>query len=405
MTLLDALRPSAPAGTSRGGWLRSGWLAGAVTALLSLVPVLLLSALAGASAAPRGGDLEAAFGVGAAGWLLAHGARLALGGGVLALTPLLLLLVLVLLAARGARRALEGVEDDGPLWRGIVETGRARALGEFVGAYAAVGVAATLLTLLGPTRPTWLSLLPALLGVPLTGAVVALGRFVAEEDEASLWAGLGVPLVVRRAVPAALRGAGLAVAVGSGLVVLAVLLHLDRVGHVGAELAPGLLGGLLLWGGQLAALPNLGLWALSFLAGPGYALSDGASVSWSGAEGGLLPLVPVLAASPQPGALPVVTAGLVLVPVALGVLTGRRALADVPRLASTRTKVQVAGTAALLASAGLALVDAVGGGSLGGFRLASLGAPALSLALALALELTLGALAAVAGDVWRLHRR
>ena len=56
---------------------------------------------------------------------------------------------------------------------------------------------------------------------------------------------------------------------GVGAVVVAALLvlHADRVAHLQGELRPGVLGGVVLAAGQLAALHNLGLWAVSFLSG------------------------------------------------------------------------------------------------------------------------------------------
>ncbi|NYG35725.1 hypothetical protein [Janibacter alkaliphilus] len=58
----------------------------------------------------------------------------------------------------------------------------------------------------------------------------------------------------------------------------------------------------------------------------------------------------------------------------------------------------------LVAAVALALLDAVGGGSLGGARLSDIGAPAGALALALAVEMGVGALLVVARDWWVLRR-
>ena len=77
---------------------------------------------------------------------------------------------------------------------------------------------------------------------------------------------------------------------------------------------------------------------MSFLAGPGFRVVEGGAVTWSGADGGLLPMVPVLAALPQPGAFPWFVALSVLVVVAVGAFVARRALAEVARLSRLRTK-------------------------------------------------------------------
>ncbi len=404
MTLLDALRPSS-AGPESPSPARAPWLVGAAVAAAGLLGSLVLALLGWATATPRGTGVGSAVGFGADLWLFVQGARLDTGSGQLALAPLALTAVLLWAARRGALSVLRSVEDDGPLWRGILEVARARALGLFLAGHAAVGVLAFALTFLVPVRPTWTSTGPALLGIPVLGAVLALSRHVDEADDASWWAGLGVPLWLRRAVPAGLRGAGLAIAAGTALVVIGLLVHVGRVAHVSSEVGAGGLGVVLLWLGQAAVLPDLGIWGLSLLAGPGYTLAEGSTVTLGGASGSVLPLIPVYAASPQPGGFPGLSVLVVLIPVALGTRIGLWSLTALPRLARTRTKLGVAAGAGLVSAATVGALDAVAGGSLGGFRLSDIGAPAHWLAVALAVELVLGALLAVLWDTWRLHTR
>ena len=76
----------------------------------------------------------------------------------------------------------------------------------------------------------------------------------------------------------------------------------------------------------------------------------------------------------------------------------------VARLSRLRTKLAVATAGCAVAALGAGLLDAVGGGSAGQFRLASVGAPALGLALCLFGWLLLGAVLAVLRDAWRLRR-
>ena len=143
---------------------------------------------------------------------------------------------------------------------------------------------------------------------------------------------------------------------------------------------------------------------MSFLAGPGFRVVDGGAVTWSGSDGGLLPMVPVLAALPQPGAFPWFTALSVLAVVVVGAVVARRALREVARLSRVRTKLAVTAAACLTAALAIGLLDVVAGGSVGQFRLSSVGAPAGSLVLALFLELFAGALVVVLRDAWRLRR-
>ena len=141
---------------------------------------------------------------------------------------------------------------------------------------------------------------------------------------------------------------------------------------------------LTTWLVQGASLPNLALWALSFLAGPGVSVVDGASLTWSGSSSGLLPLVPVFAALPQPGAFPWFMVLVVIVPILCGGFIGRCALAGVARLSALRTKLLVAGSAAVGTAMLIGALDLVGGATLGAYRLSDVGAPAGWLTLALA---------------------
>ena len=153
----------------------------------------------------------------------------------------------------------------------------------------------------------------------------------------------------------------------TGLVVVIGLVALswDQVTTISAAVAAGGVGGIVLALAQVAALPNLALWVVSFLAGPGFRVVEGGPVTWSGSEGGLLPMVPVLAALPQPGDFPWFTALSVLVVVAVGAFVARRALAEVARLSRLRTKLAVALSACTVTALALAALDLVAGGSVG----------------------------------------
>ena len=143
--------------------------------------------------------------------------------------------------------------------------------------------------------------------------------------------------------------------------------------------------------GQLMVLPNVALWAASWMAGPGFGLGEGTAITWTHSNPGLLPLVPGLGAVPAPGPFP---AGLwlsALVPVAAGALAGWLALGVVTRLSSLRAKAETAGWACLVAALVLTLATAAAGGSLGAARLSGLGAPPLAFGAAVLGELLSGA--------------
>lgn len=364
------------------------WAAGsgALTAVVGLALPLIMTLL-GVLAVPRAsagfGD---ALGAGALMWLVLGGARLHIGEGALALTPLFGLLLLLLLARAGARR-------------GLPEEPEGRLQAAWLGGYAAVGVLAALLGLLTSASPAVLSLVLPLLAVPALGLVWAHGL---PERLAEVWG--RAPVAVHRGLLPGVKGAIVTIAAGTLLVLVATVVHLGRVMHVQSELGAGFFGGLLLVVLQLGLLPNLGIWATSFAAGPGFATTDGAMTTWSTAESGVLPMIPMLAAQPQPGQLPWVTYGLLLLPIAVGVWLGRESLAWVPRLAPTRAKLAVVAVAVLVAALGVAVLDGIAGGSLGADRLSDIGAPALRLGAVLVLELGVGALAVLLREWWVLRR-
>jgi hypothetical protein len=347
-----------------------------------------------------------AAGTGAALWLLVSGAHLDTGGVALSVVPLLGTAALVGVAWLGAREAMVDVSTDGEHWWGTLPRPLAAALGAWWAGYAvAVGVAVGL-TAAGPFRATPLSLVLPVVVVPLLALVLAL-RPVAADDPDVLGRRLGlarVPDSVRRAVRPGLTGA--AVLFGAGLVVVlaAVALSWDQVSTISTAVAAGGLGAVVLALAQVIALPNLALWAVSFMAGPGFRVVEGGSVSWSGSRGGLLPMVPMLAALPQPGGFPWFTPLSVLVVVAVGAFVARRALRAVARLSRLRTKLAVVMSACAVTALTLAALNLVAGGSAGQFRLAAVGAPTGRLFLALLLELGLGALVVVLRDAWKLRR-
>ncbi|MGL5866183.1 MAG: cell division protein PerM [Dermatophilaceae bacterium] len=381
-------------------------LVGAATALGSLLLVVVPSLLLVAAEPRAAGPASDAVPVGAALWLLAGGAHLTADGGVVSVVPLLGLAVLVFVAKAGARRGVAEADLDGPYSVGLVPRGLGVALlGWWVG-YAVVTGAAAVIATRGPLVPVAASLLVPTVVVPIIGAALMLARLVRDDPGA---AGPALrrrvlPNVLRRAARPGLAGAGLLLGIGLVLVTGTVVAGHGRVMAVHTALDAGTTGSVGLVAAQLSALPNLGLWAVSFVAGPGFQVVDGATVSWAGVEGGLLPMVPVLAALPQPGPLPwVVPLISLLVVVGVGAWVGHRALGTLARLSRMRTKL-IAVVAACLAAAGaLGVLDLVAGGAVGRFRLAELGPDAATLAGALFVELLAGSVVVVARDAWRLR--
>ncbi len=88
------------------------------------------------------------------------------------------------------------------------------------------------------------------------------------------------------------------VAAGSVLAGASLAAHLGSFNSVNGELAPGIVGALLLVLAQLAYVPNAIIWAISFMLGPGFAFGAGTVVAPTGSALGELPAFPMLAALP-----------------------------------------------------------------------------------------------------------
>ncbi|HQW73119.1 MAG TPA: DUF6350 family protein [Ornithinibacter sp.] len=425
MTVVDRLRSAFPGSTDPGDdaeptdgstpdtietaepapWWRAA-VVGLVTGLASLLVVLAPVVLAWLTDPIDGSTLWQAVGTGAAFWLLSSGAHLSVGPIALSLVPLLALALLVIVARRGAREALAEVTTEGEHWHGLLPAPLATALGAWWGGYAVAVAAAVGLSIPGAFSVSALSLALPLVLVPLLSAALAVRPLVRDEPDV-----LGpvldqdrVPDLVRRGIRPGMAGVRALFAVAAVVVLSAVALSWGEVSTISAEVGAAGVGSVVLALAQLAYLPNIAVWVISFLAGPGFQVVEGGAVTWSGSEGGLLPMVPVLAALPQPGAFPWFVALSVLLVVGVGSFIGRRALREVARLSRLRTKAAAALSACAVTAVVVVALDLVAGGAAGQFRLSAVGAPDLSLFVALFLELSLGALVAVLRDAWTLRR-
>ena len=155
-----------------------------------------------------------------------------------------------------------------------------------------------------------------------TAATALAGWNVALHRQFRGWI-LDLPTGIRTGVPAALRGGAIAaagvVAVASILVAGSLLLNYAHIIGLYESVHTRVLGGVALTLGQLAILPNLVIWGVSWLVGPGFAIGTASAVSPLGTSLGPLPAVPVLGALPS-GDLAFGFLGL-LVPVLVGFLT------------------------------------------------------------------------------------
>jgi hypothetical protein len=162
-------------------------------------------------------------------------------------------------------------------------------------------------------------------------------------------------------------------------VVLAV--HFSRVTSMLELLDAGVVGSVVLFAICLMLLPNVLLYVVSFLAGPGFTLGVGTSIAPTGVTVGNLPALPLLAAVPADGATPsyllVLTAVVPLVAGAVaGLIVARRGIAaeDSEALGWDAFALR-GGMAALLAGVALLVLMVLAGGAAGPGRMAEVGVP------------------------------
>lgn len=398
---MTPVRSEAASPHTRGPGFRAGLGAAAASLAAVLTPALLAWVAAPESSVPW----TSAVGIGSAGWFLGHGAPVRAGSGTITLTPLLLTALVLGSAWWGARRAFRSVGAQ----RSVLDLGVRRDVLDtatgFAGGYGAMALVALLATLAGPAhpQPVWAVLaVLAVIVLAVLGAVgpVVVGGWRATAPAAARWVDGAVPPWARRAVgPAATALAGLAVA--ASLLVLGMLAtHAGAVLTVADQLDTGPVGAMVLVVGQLLLLPNLGLWALAWLAGPGFPVAVGSTVSLTAANPGLMPMVPVLAALPSGGPLPGWTVLAPAVPVLVGVLLGwRTGVADAhwwggrsAQEVPLRERAATAALAGVVAGLVVAVAAVLGTGGVGPGRLSTIGPPPWPFAVVLVGELLGGAL-------------
>ncbi len=110
--------------------------------------------------------------------------------------------------------------------------------------------------------------------------------------------------------------------IGVGAAVAAVAVF-ARAGQIVALFQAGdvdALGATVLTLAQLAYVPTLAVWGLSFVAGPGFAVGEGTSVSPAGTQVGVVPGLPALGAVPDSTTSWLLL--LALLPIAIGAFAG-----------------------------------------------------------------------------------
>lgn len=305
----------------------------------------------------------------------------------LSLAPLAFAVFTALFAARSGVRAGEaGAALTGWLSGSVVFAGIA-TLVALTGNAALVASETWLAILL----PSLLFFVPAFVGafvgawrVGDDGPVDALRARIERLPDA--WA--AVPALAGRGV--ALTTLGL-VGAGGVIVVVGLVARSTQVIEIYQATNADAVGATVIALGQLMYLPTLVLWAVAFIAGPGFALGTDTAVTPAATQVGALPGIPVL------GGIPDTTSSwlllLVLLPIGIGALTGwilrsRMPVTTDPEPLGPRLTLAIA-VAVLTGGVG-ALAAVVSAGSIGPGRLAETGPQPGPLALALGLEMLLG---------------
>jgi hypothetical protein len=299
-------------------------------------------------------------------WLLGHGAGAVIGGTTITLMPLgltaLLILILSGLAAMAARQAVLAHESD-DLPQDVRQRLLPRLVLSFTGTYVlTVGSVAFLFS-----TPTQVA--KALLGAAILGSVSGLMGMarVVGWDAVRTW-----PLWAKR-VPLAAGAGAATVLVGGSLALLTALVQgRARITELSTSLGADPIGGLVLVLGELAYLPNLVLWAASWVLGAGFSLGDGSVVSPILTHVGLLPAVPVLGAVPTGPPSRAVMVAWLLVGVVAGVMAAWTAVAPRRRARFDETSL-VGGLAGVVAGVAVTVVAVASRGNLGIGRLVGIG--------------------------------
>ncbi|WP_327640184.1 DUF6350 family protein [Kribbella sp. NBC_00482] len=364
-----------------------------VAAVISAGACLLTGLLTCAAVAVVGwlgatfGGASGAVRAGASAWLIAHKAGVTIGTGRISIAPLGLTLFFAWCLYRGGKSAARSSAAD-----------RTRDLISLAGAFALVyglgGLVVALLTAEGSLKVSPLS---AFLGAFSLALVAGLAGIAIESGAAEDLAD-ATPAGLRDAVAAAIAAVLTVIAIASLLYGVLLAIHFSRITGMLELLNAGAIGSVVLFAICLMLMPNMVLYVVAFLAGPGFQLGVGTTIAPTGVDVGSLPALPLLAAVPADGATPsyllVLTA---VVPLVAGAVAGlvvvRRGLAERDADALGWDAFALRGAiAALVAGVIVFALLALSGGSAGPGRMAAVGVPgALPAAGVLAAGMAIGA--------------
>lgn len=372
----------------------SVWWRGALAALwavaVGVASLLVVALIAWAADSRTGASAGQAVRAALQIWLVAQHVPLRVDGGSIALAPLLLTLGLAFLVARSAAVLARGLRVDDV--RGVAHVG------------VAVGVPYGVLTTFVAAGANTSSVRPSPAAALVCGLVLGL---VAAGWGAARGAGLvrlGSDLLPERLRVSIVGGVwAFAVLLGGATLVLltTLVVHLGEATRSADILGGGMVAGIALAALTIALIPNAALCALGYLAGPGFAVGAGATVTLTGASPGTLPTFPLMAAVPGGPAPALVELVGIAILVAAGVTAALVvSRAELPLVSSMGL---AAGTGAV-AGVITALTVALAGGPAGPGRMTVVGASPWQTGLAIAGEVAVVACGAAGALTWRRGR-
>ncbi|WP_245681794.1 cell division protein PerM [Actinomadura kijaniata] len=382
-------------------------LAGALWCVGIGLVVLTTVTLVGWVAAPRtalGAGLPGVFRTAINFWLVAHHAGFSGPSGRVGLLPLGLLVLPGALLYRSGGWMIRAA--------GVPRRTRVGVLHVAVALAAPYAALAGLLALAAATpavRPSaWQALLACFVTALVAGGLGAARALVASRGK-RVRSGLGallnlLPPRPRSLVVGVAGATATLLACGALLVGASLALHLPEAGRLYDILAPGAVGGTLLFLIQLAYLPNAVVWGMAYAVGPGFSVGAGTSVSATGVILDTVPSLPMLAALPDPGPAPLPSLVALLAPFLAGAVGGVLTVRALP--SPVYEGAPVWGFVTGLLTGGMAaLLAALSGGPLGGARLATMGPSAWQVGMMAALEVGISAAVAAWLANWTILRR
>lgn len=377
----------------------SGGVGAASAAAIGLAMLTTLTLVGWIAAPPTtfGDDIVDVFRIAVRMWLVGHHVELVTPDGRMGLFPIGLLVLPGLLLYHSGSRLVRAC--------GLVRLRHAaQAALALASPYAAIAGTLALIGRDDTVQPSMLqALVTGFLLAFLAGGLGALRQLLKERRIP--WRGVlaFLPLRLRAVVSGLFSASAVLAATGAALFFSGLAAGFPEAVETTRGLAPGVVGGVLLFVIQLLYLPNAVIFGVAYAAGPGFAFGADTVVAPTGVALGPLPELPMLAALPDNGPAPALSLVTLLAPFAAGAVGGWRSLhgAPVPVNEAAPLWGFICGIGTGVVWGGLSVLAR---GPLGADRLAEIGSSPWQVGVVVALEV--GVSAAIAAWVvnWRQLR-